>query len=149
MLARYPEFRPIVEGLVSARSNNKWELTVEAAAAHVPQSYSESEAAALVRRFYSTLEREEAVGQFVVGRRGKKSRFKWSVPMLAYLRQLLEKASPGQGSLTNLLRYPYALRAGFVVDLTLPADLTSREAERLCKFIQSIPADADAEGESE
>jgi hypothetical protein len=40
--------------------------------------------------------------------------------------------------------YPFPIRSGFVARVTLPADLRSNEAKRLCTFIMSLAVDSDA-----
>lgn len=40
---------------------------------------------------------------------------------------------------TGALRHSFHLRPNFQVVVELPADLTEREAERLARFVQSLP----------
>lgn len=47
----------------------------------------------------------------------------------------------------NLITYPFPLRAGTMVYLQLPKDMSSREAERLARYVQSLALDTAAEEE--
>jgi hypothetical protein len=113
-------------------------------------------------------------GQFVVGRKGKKSRFIWHVqaglpraasasvsarvpvtkrtaPKRAAARDSsVERereltATSGTGSVPerssrpHTLEHAFHVRAGVLVKLQLPADITAQEVERLCQFLQAIP----------
>jgi hypothetical protein len=89
-------------------------------------------------------------GKFMVGRRKHKSRMRWDVDATA-LRSVatgeaddlpaiehdlpLTDASEESG----LLIHSYNLRPGLTVALSLPVDLSRSEAERLAKFIESLP----------
>jgi hypothetical protein len=86
-------------------------------------------------------------GRFVVGRRGAASRFEWSVPLRS-----VGRAASGQGTVEtefgkpdeddpapHVIRHDYRLRPDFTAQVSLPEDLTAREAERLADFVRTLP----------
>lgn len=98
-------------------------------------------------------------GEFVAGRRTKKSRFKARFP-LNIIGQQADETEPSQESSQkseyeeqvsiakqisqnneNITQIPhsFALRPNFHVELKLPINFTDSEAERLCKFIKTLP----------
>ena len=84
-------------------------------------------------------------GKFLVGRRGSRSRFVWEVDSLIVSQVAQgvvgaeEAADGGDEYETETLEHQFNLRSDFAIDLTLPIDLSSSEAERLCAFIRSLP----------
>ena len=104
-------------------------------------------------------------GRFFSGRRGRPSRLIWSWGSTSELsaprsrsRQAPSPRRPGpsgvmddaplqslkrpQDESDGLHRIEYRLRKDFSVELTLPADISAEEAERLSKFILALPANA-------
>jgi len=98
-------------------------------------------------------------GHFKAGRRGKKSRFEWTARMIT-----VGQAAAGEtdriealtaedvddedeGSETSL-DHAYRLRPDFNVPLQLPKDLTTTEAERLARFILTLPFQQDWHNDS-
>jgi hypothetical protein len=92
-------------------------------------------------------------GTFVLGRRGRPSRFRWQVDLVSVGRaaagegKQIEDISDdaveeetGEQTLTHL----FQLRPDQQVSLELPRDLTPREASRLADFIRTLPFDAGA-----
>ncbi len=98
---------------------------------------------------------EAGAGEFKVGRHGAKSRIVWE-----YHVRSLAAAARGEGGPIKLTEveekelaeeaedveegdvvHEFLLRPGKKIRLTLPSDLTQREAERLGGFIQSLPFD--------
>jgi hypothetical protein len=90
------------------------------------------------------------LGEFLAGRRGKPSRFKWKADSISVGKVASgtaeELAWLGTGSAESeteaeieMLTHLYRLRMGLTLNLVLPANLTTEEAERLCLFIRSIP----------
>jgi hypothetical protein len=103
-------------------------------------------------------------GTFIAGRHGRPSRLLWSwgtpvsdgapsgpraeapssgatLSSSAPLSAPLESKRPaGDTEEDGLHRIQYGLRKDFTVDLTLPADISAEEAERLSKFILALPA---------
>lgn len=94
------------------------------------------------------------LGTFVHGRRGGYSRFKWSVRLTdvgkAYAGEIDEIEPVDKDDLEEeiystsseeFIDHEYVLRPDVKVELTLPGDLTRREAKRLADFINSLPFD--------
>ena len=92
-------------------------------------------------------------GKYVEGRRGNPSRFEWSKSSLAICRLAsgeTENAEPQELSDvgvdegepdTEIEVHTLRLRPDFMIELELPTDLTTREAERVGKFLLSLPRD--------
>lgn len=95
-------------------------------------------------------------GRFVTGRRGQPSRFEWAVQITS-----LGKAATGEAAVVavaeassetedaeevghsenGMITHAYQLRPGIAVSLELPANLTTKEANRLAEFIKTLPFD--------
>ncbi len=88
-------------------------------------------------------------GQFLVGRRGAASRFVWTVSLIS-----VGKAATGQGTVEAVvddddearpatpprtIAHEYRLRPTFTVQISLPEDLSAREASRIADFIRTLP----------
>jgi hypothetical protein len=86
-------------------------------------------------------------GRFVIGRRGKPSRIEWHVDAIA-----AGKVARGQAMEVpaanvhaedelpaDMMEVPYPLRDDLSITLRVPKNLSVREAERLAKFIESLP----------
>lgn len=41
----------------------------------------------------------------------------------------------------KMLAVPFPMRDGVLVEVVIPSDMTKMEAERLCKFILTLPLD--------
>ena len=87
-------------------------------------------------------------GNFLVGRRGGASRFEWDVEMVgvgqAAARETeqveevsLEEAEEDGDN--NLFKHTFRLRIDQSVTVELPKDLTSQEAARMARFIETLP----------
>jgi hypothetical protein len=101
-------------------------------------------------------------GEFVIGRRGQPSRFRWAVEMISVGRaakgedsgvQLLkaEEAKPEESDESELpagsMRHVFNLRPDYAVVFELPTDFNSREANRLAEFVKTLPfSDPDDNG---
>lgn len=82
-------------------------------------------------------------------RAGQKSKFEWSDverktespdPTAARLPDAASHDTPREPrGVGAVLEHHFYLRAGFIVEMTLPADLTGTEVERLCTFLQALP----------
>lgn len=105
----------------------------------------------LLSDLQGSLKREEVIpllrqlqqagcGQFLAGRRGHQSRFEWTV----------KSSEAGQAVSTTLnvaknddiaavLKHSYQLRPNFHVELVLPANFNSTEADRLAAYIRTLP----------
>jgi hypothetical protein len=105
------------------------------------------------------------VGQFVVGRSGRKSRFIWgeaaesapsgparppSSPAAPRVEREVRKASaervpalpleaPRPAGTVRLLEHAFYVRTGVLAKVQLPDDVTRPEIERLCQLLRAIP----------
>lgn len=94
---------------------------------------------------------ETSIGTFVIGRRGAQSRFEWAVRLTdvgyAYAGEIEEIEPASQDDLQDEtildehVEHEYRLRPNLKVILSLPSNLTKREAERLSSFIATLPFD--------
>lgn len=84
------------------------------------------------------------VGEFIEGRRGHPSRFRWEVDSLHIMQKgpATEQVASPPGIPSILADYHYPLRPSLTVLLQLPTDISQAEAQRLCQFISSLPFDA-------
>jgi hypothetical protein len=103
---------------------------------------SRGEAIALFRRL-----EELGCGNFVVGRRGSESRFRWSVGFIdvgqaaAGETEEIDTTAPldAVDPADDLLEHKFLLRKDLHVPIRLPADLTTAEASRLAAYVQTLP----------
>jgi hypothetical protein len=90
------------------------------------------------------------LGEFLAGRRGKPSRFKWKADSISVGKVASGAAEEfawlSSGSAESeteaeleMLTHLYRLRMDLTVTLVLPANLTKEEAERLSLLIKSLP----------
>jgi hypothetical protein len=102
------------------------------------------------------------IGTFKAGRRGHPSRIDWAAPVGSLCgHDFTEQESSALGGIDAepqneaespvktphcvvsgaeaMIEHPFALRPGLRVTLSLPADLTQIEAERLATFLRSLP----------
>jgi hypothetical protein len=153
------KFKPVFDALKS-RIRNVSELQAAnlASDVHIPgvAPYLINK---LVLEFFKSLEGLE-LGRLVVGRRGKPTRFVWSERkrMLDVLAAATGKGrvevAARNGSLAtpreqapirgDVVSYQFVLRPGLIARFELPHDFSQPEAERLCKFIQSLPLEYEA-----
>jgi hypothetical protein len=97
------------------------------------------------------------LGEFLVGRRGQPTRFRWRVQMIEAGRSargeidsvpLIDAAGEelevvqNAPSTKSVIRHSFNLRPNFSVDVSLPPDFSEREASRLAEFIKTLPFDA-------
>ena len=86
-------------------------------------------------------------GSLIVGRRGYPTRFAWSKvpapvvkaasakPAAANKADTKAKTAPSANTVSHSLN----LRPGVAIQISLPADLTAREAVRLAHWVQALP----------
>jgi hypothetical protein len=95
-------------------------------------------------------------GRFVTGRHGRPSRFVWA-HSLAWVGGAVSGgtgnsdgakdaasntnnlASEPKATAASMFSHPFRLRPTLVVSVQLPNDLTAHEADRLARFIQTLP----------
>ena len=103
---------------------------------------------------------QAGVGSYIVGRRGKPTRFEWTTPAVDVGRAArgeggdVEDTAPEQAegraeveattAEADALAHHFHLREDFEVRLELPRDFDGAEADRLAKFVRTLPF----EGES-
>lgn len=88
-------------------------------------------------------------GTFVVGRRGKPSRFEWSVDLTDVGRSaagehvkveaITESDQEDIDDNGEMVEHRYHLRAGVELRIALPRDLTVSEAGRVADFVRTLP----------
>lgn len=91
-------------------------------------------------------------GTFFIGRRGKPSRLYWKINFKLTSEALGASISgakppllssspkaPPPGPSGKVLRHTFHLRQDFELFLDLPSDLTDRDAQRISKFVESLP----------
>lgn len=109
---------------------------------------------------FKNLERLE-FGEFIIGRRGQPSRFRWKVHMIDAGRaakgeeasvqpiredEILSSESVAEEMSANSIRHTYNLRPNYIVQMELPSDLSAKEATRFAEFIKTLPFDGDDVG---
>ncbi len=93
---------------------------------------------------------DHGMGTFITGRGGNVSRMRWNVEprTLGMLREsgavTFREADTGEESASqdggpSFIAHSFNLREGLPVSFELPSDLTTSEADRLARFIQSLP----------
>lgn len=87
--------------------------------------------------FFKSLE-EKGYGNYIVGRRGWSTRIEWSEKARRLSAEELDNSQRGR-SIAEVIDHKFNLRPGFEVFLSLPEDLTSKEAERLSSFVKTLP----------
>jgi len=101
---------------------------------------------------------EYGCGSFIAGRKGHPTRFEWQYDLVSVGKaaaggtqgvdeiQPVDDDEDGDGEVTSTpegaIEHKYQLRPDWQVEITLPADLTTREAARLSEFIKTLPFDA-------
>jgi hypothetical protein len=148
---------------LASRRNSSRETTVDRLLQVLSQGGSEVSRRELIALLQSL--EPVGAGDFVVGRRGQPSRFRWAVGMVGLAKaargdadaaiesiDITERASEPDDEQSTVLTLPadfiahvYQLRPGTQVTLNLPANLTSREATRLAEFIRTLPFDEPGE----
>ena len=88
-------------------------------------------------------------GSFKIGRKGHQSRFEWDVKMVEVGQaatgetEQVDEVSPEEAGEENgansLFKHTFRLRPDQSVTVELPADLTSQEAARMARFIETLP----------
>lgn len=138
----------------SGRERNAVEWPVERAERAIAEMGEDVSRGAIVEAFRKL--EDLGLGEFVVGRRTKPSRFVWRVPMIeaGKVAKGVSSALPivdgideqsGEMVLLNphasrdAIYHSFNLRPDFVVSFELPRDFSNREATRLTEFIKMLP----------
>ena len=100
---------------------------------------------------------EHGCGDFITGRKGHPTRFEWQYDLVSVGKaaaggnQAVEEIQPvdetdhvdeDSAEAAAGIEHRYRLRADWIVEITLPSDLTAREAMRFSEFIKTLPFDA-------
>ena len=102
---------------------------------------------------FRTLE-ECGCGQYIAGRHGHPSRFAWAVSSLDACEAAQGKSNTvdplpetdedeGLEAELEAVTHYLRLRDDFEIELELPDDLTQREAERICYFVNALSLEED------
>jgi hypothetical protein len=85
-------------------------------------------------------------GSFLIGRRGKRSRFVWTDDLMSVGQaargeadETEAAAGEDEGAIAQLVTHYYQLRPDLQIRLELPEELTDKEAQRLGDFIKTLP----------
>ena len=87
---------------------------------------------------FQELERVGA-GKFVVGRRGKHSRFQWKVGLDTDMTPTTRAQVRAGDDSPAMLEHTFHVRPGVVATFKLPDDISRSEAERLSQLLLAIP----------
>lgn len=143
--------------LAAQRQKDKKEMTIRRAADVCHVEYWQ------MREVFQKLA-EIGVGTYVTGRRGGKSRLRWLYSLSSVgraargeLQSLVSlhdqdhgEAGEGEAPLSeekvrqsnfSKMDHSFTLRPDYVVQLALPTDFSSREAERVAAWIRTLPFD--------
>lgn len=135
----------------ASRSNKSSETTVESLHAVLRKSNPSCGRQDVVE-FFKQLQKTNS-GEFVIGRRGKPSRFLWRVSLvdvglaaqgrksvgeIAYPQEIVSVEESDDVTFTHV----FQLRLNQRVEFRLPTDLTQLEAARLADFLKTLPLEA-------
>jgi hypothetical protein len=130
---------------LASRERDRRETTVDRLRWNLNQGGGDPISRGQIVRLFRQLE-ELGCGNFIPGRWGHESRFRWSVGLADVGRaasgQSVRMEPPSTAELdapNDLLDHRFHLRKDLDVALKLPSDLTSTEAARLAAFIQTLP----------
>jgi hypothetical protein len=135
----------------ASRSNKSSETTVDSLLQLLYKSNSSFRRQDVVE-FFQQLQ-ETSCGEFVIGRRGRPSRFVWSASLvdvglasqggrsvdeIAVPEEIMSVKEPDNATFTHA----FQLRRNQRVEFRLPTDLTQLEAGRLADFLKTLPLEA-------
>lgn len=129
------------------RQRNQTETTIDRSLNNLKQLGGTFTRADLIRVLKALA--EIGCGEFVTGRRGWPLRFVWGTDMIGVGRvaagedQQIEQYSEDEEPTRSLLTHAFYLRPDTLVELELPIDLSPDEADRLAKFVNALPFDAE------
>jgi len=148
ILSTNPSSRELFDCLAK-RKQNRREIPLDRFAAELRESVEgvdESRSRQVAVEYFRALDAAE-LGRFVVGRRGKKTRFLCHVDIsdLTEAARNCKSSETVSGldsdSTTNevaLVRREFPLRENLTLQMDLPTDLTPQEADRLSMFLKSL-----------
>ena len=124
------------------RLRNRRETTVDRTKYSLAQEGHEVSRVSIVRVFQAL--QDIGCGCFVVGRRGRASRFEWSTSIVEVGRAAVDHG-PQRGPGNSVpppgvwVKHTYDLRPETPIDIFLPLNLTADEGQGLAGFIQTLP----------
>lgn len=135
----------------ASRNNKSSETTVESLLTVLRKSNSSFRRQDIVE-FFKQLQKTNS-GEFVMGRRGKPSRFVWRVSLVdvglaAQGRKSVDEIADPQEIVSVeesddvTFTHSFQLRRNQRVEFRLPTDLTPLEAARLADFLKTLPLQA-------
>ncbi len=133
----------------ASRKRNSGETNVERAL-HILRTDGHETTRQQIISVFRSLE-DCGCGQFVTGRRGWPSRFVWSMGMISVGRtaageqedaEHLEEAMEEEHD-SYWLTHSFHLRPDVTLEIDLPADLTAQEAQRIARYVESLPFEID------
>lgn len=125
----------IIWNHVSRLHGEKWETSVEDLQKTLREERHPADRTYVIDLF-KEFERQK-LGSFRNGRRGQPTRMVWT--------KKPKELAPAFGSASSpvttprIIEHEIPLRSGVFVKLSIPADLTTAEAVRLCEFVKLIP----------
>lgn len=124
------------EALKSSLKNEELEISAKNASIIWEKPYGQT--IALLQEFES-----KEWGRLKIGRRGKETRFIFSIGSEQVAELELGKNVPIVNSFPGyeLVNYPFFIRPNLKLSFQLPSDLSSSEAERIAAFIRTISLD--------
>lgn len=140
-----PVVKKFLDKVGRDRQRNRWKTTIANIMSDLECSRQEAV------RMCKAFEKIDA-GRYIIGRKGHQSRIEWSEGIVALSkiargsrpspedRQVeFETADEGNRDGHVLLNHSFHLRPDLTLELCLPHDLSQSEAERVARFVQSLP----------
>ena len=131
---------------LASRVNNQKETKIDRIEYYLNEEGHEATHGQVVR-FFKRLEELEC-GRYVIGRRGGKSRFAWSVSLTDLGKLAVgetdEVSEPSEEEVqieddAYYIDHIFVLRPEERIEISLPTDFTQDEAKRLSQFILTLP----------
>jgi len=147
-LYRDSAFNKAVFDNFAGRSTSSVETTVDRLHAVIHSERAEVSRQDIVGLFQALARR--GCGKFVIGRKGHPSRFQWKVDLVSVGKVATGEAEAfepliepdpllAQKEEDEFIVHPYMLRPDLRIELALPRDLTSVEANRIADFVRTLP----------
>jgi len=87
------------------------------------------------KREISRTLRTSSYGSYIVGRRGRPTRFEFKI---TYDGETVNAPFGKASHAEAFIRYPFPLSNGWVTTVSLPVDIEAREIDRLCRYLQTL-----------
>jgi hypothetical protein len=137
--------RMLVQGL--PQDAKAWTVTTSQSAIKILSSLKIPINSSQITELFRKFERC-GCGRFIIGRRGRLSRFRWNTDLAAIAKFIsaeihVQTSSPvdhmDDATGAGMLNHQFHLRQNLTITFDLPADLSSGDAQRISKFIESLP----------